>query len=516
LEFFQQQFAREIPMNADRENSRSIWLDVPFPKAGRLTSNLRTDVLVIGAGIAGLSTAYELAVAGRDVVVVDRGVIGGGMTARTSAHLSWEIDDTYAELIDTVGEAEAKQYFDSQCAAVDRAEGICVQEKLDCDFARLDLFVFAPDSKGRKELEKEIEAARKLGFEGIGWADAPVAKETKGCLRFPGQARFHPLKYLDGLVRAIKRKGGKVFANTTIMSVDETKTGPVAKTEGGVTIRAKAIVAATNSPFVNRLAVHTKQAPYRTYMIGLELPQQSDFDALVWDTLDPYHYVRACRTGEGKFLILGGEDHKTGKQDDGEARLDKLEAWAREHFPDAGKRRYQWSGQIYEPVDYAPFIGRSPGAKNVYLVTGDSGEGLTTGVAASLVLRDLIVSGKSRWAKVYRPNRKTPKPSAVGTFVKDAAGAAKHLVEHIAPAQAKPDEIGRNKGAVITQDGKKVAAYRDEKGRLHRRSAACTHVGCVISWNSFERCWDCPCHGSHFDARGEAIQCPAVAPLGKP
>jgi glycine/D-amino acid oxidase-like deaminating enzyme/nitrite reductase/ring-hydroxylating ferredoxin subunit len=493
-------------MNADKEQSRSIWLDVPFPKAGRLTANLRTDVLVIGAGIAGLSTAYELALAGHEVVVVDRGVIAGGMTARTSAHLSWEIDDTYAVLIETFGAQEAKQYFDSQRAAVARVEDICVQEEIDCEFKRLDLFVFAPDAKGRKVLEKEIEATRTLGFEGVAWAEAPVAKKTEGCLRFPEQARFHPLKYLDGLVRAIKRRGGKVYANTTIASVNETKTGPVARTEGGLTIRAKAIVAATNSPFVAPLPLHKRQTAYRTYTLGLELPASSNFDALMWDTEDPYHYVRSYRRTDGNFLVVGGEDHPTGKSDDGDERLDRLEKWARAHFPDVGKRRFEWSGQVYEPSDYAPFVGLNPGSKNVYLVTGDSGEGLTTGIAASLILRDLIASGKSPWAKVYRPNRKAPKP-------KKAGGGDGKKPAHHTPREVTA--IGRGAGAVIAHDEETLAVYRDDKGRLHRRSAACTHAGCTVSWNSFERCWDCPCHGSHFDALGEAIQCPAVAPLGK-
>jgi glycine/D-amino acid oxidase-like deaminating enzyme/nitrite reductase/ring-hydroxylating ferredoxin subunit len=500
-------------MNVENERSQSLWMDVRREKAPRLSENTRAKVLVIGAGISGLSVAYELAREGTDVVVVDRGPIAGGMTARTSAHLSYQIDDFYHALIDTQGDEKARQYFESQKAAVDRVEAISAEERIACDFARTDLFVFAPDRKGHNELQKEFDAAPRIGFSGVNWADAPVAGDVRGALRFPNQAKFHPLKYLSGLAKAIKRHGGRLYANTTIQSVEENERGIVAKTADGHSIRASAAVCATNSPFVNRLAVHTKQAPYRTYVLTLNLPKDAQFDALMWDTEDPYHYVRAYQDDSQSLLIVGGEDHKTGKYDDGEERLERIEAWARMRFPRAGRRVHAWSGQIYEPVDYAPFIGKSPGAKNIYIVTGDSGEGLTTGVAASLILPDLIAGRKNAWAGVYRANRKAIEPSSAATYLKDLAGAATRLVKHVLPGDADPDEIGRDEGAIVTMKGKKVAAYRDARGRLHTVSASCTHMGCVVGWNSFERCWDCPCHGSHFAATGEAIQAPAVAPL---
>ncbi|MBV9550561.1 MAG: FAD-dependent oxidoreductase [Alphaproteobacteria bacterium] len=500
-------------MNADSEQSRSLWSEVRLPKFPQLQQSSRTDVLVIGGGIAGLSTAYELVQSGRKVMVVDRGPIGGGMTARTSAHLSYEIDDTYAELIAKHGERNARLYFDSQKAAVDRIEEICSAERMKCDFARIDLFVFAPDKKGRNELEDEIAAAAKVGFAGVEWAKAPLKGSNRGCLRFPEQARFHPLRYLAGLARAIKRDGGTLYANTPIVEIKETASGPVAKTESGKTIRAKAIVAATNSPIAHRLAVHTKQAPYRTYIVTLEAGTADVPDALIWDTDDPYHYVRSYQDGEEKLLLVGGEDHKSGESDDFSPRLARLEEWARRHFPGLGKVRHRWSGQIFEPADYLPFIGRSPGHKQVYIVSGDSGEGLTTGVAASLILPDLIAGRKNPWAAVYRPNRKIVQPSPLGTYVKDLADATRHLVAHALQAETTPDKIGRNEGAIVTMGGKKIAAFRDGRGKLHTRSAACTHVGCVVKWNSFERCWDCPCHGSQFGPLGDVLQAPAMAPL---
>jgi glycine/D-amino acid oxidase-like deaminating enzyme len=205
-------------------------------------------------------------------------------------------------------------------------------------------------------------------------------------LRFPNQARFHPLRYLIGVRRAIERAGGQLFADTAIVSVKETGNGVSATTESGHTISARWVVDATNAPFVNRLAVHTKQAPYRTYVMTAPVPKGSVIDALIWDTENPYHYVRIHQRANDDLLIFGGEDHKSGTSDDAEKRLRRLEAWARERFPMLGPVRNAWSGQIYEPTDYLPFIGRSPGHKRVFIVSGDSGEGLTTGVAASLIL----------------------------------------------------------------------------------------------------------------------------------
>lgn len=500
-------------MNVDSEQSRSPWVEAKLPRFPKLSASLKVEILVIGGGIAGLSTAYELIGAGHEVAVVDRGPIAKGMTARTSAHLSYEIDDTYAQVIAKHGEPVAKKYFESQKAAVDRIEEICRRERIACDFARLDLFVFAPDSQGRKKLEEEIEATTRLGFAGVEWAKAPLAGDQEACLRFRNQARFHPSRYLGGLARAIKRQGGRLYSQTPIISVAESPRRAVAKTDDGLFIRAKTIIAATNTPITNRTAIHTKQAPYRTYVLTLEMPRQDTFDSLIWDTEDPYHYVRALRDDNESLLIVGGEDHKTGSGDDGEARLKRLEAWARERFPKLGKVRHTWSGQVYEPVDYLPFIGRSPGHKNIFLVTGDSGEGLTMGVAASLILPDLIDGRKNIWAQPYRPDRKITKPSPAVTYVKDWVGAVKDSITNAIQTDKTEDDIPRNNGAVITVDGKKVAAYRDPKGKLHRQSAACTHLGCTVQWNSFERCWDCPCHGSQFAPTGEVLQGPAMERL---
>jgi glycine/D-amino acid oxidase-like deaminating enzyme/nitrite reductase/ring-hydroxylating ferredoxin subunit len=498
-------------VNVENERSRSLWMQTDRPKAGPLSSDLRVETLVVGAGIAGLSTAYELMLRGHQVAVVDRGAIGGGMTARTSAHLSSQVDDRYARVIERHGEETASRYFDSQRGAIDRIEAICRDAKIECDFKRIDLYLFAPDSRGLRALKKEIDAASTIGFTGVEWSEAPFNYPAEGCLKFPDQARFHPLRYLSGLCRAIKSRGGRLYSNTPIVSVEETARGVAAKTESGHTITAHALVAATNAPFVNRVAVHNKQAPCRTYVMAAPVPKGSVVDALMWDTEDPYHYVRIAPREKDDLLIFGGEDHKSGTSDDAEERLKRLEGWARERFAKLGAVEDAWSGQIYEPADYLPFIGRSPGHRRVFIVTGDSGEGLTTGVATSLILPDLIEGKKNEWAKAYSPRRKVSAPSIIER-AKDLLSAAKHVVEHVTGAES-PEEIPRGKGVIIKAKGKKHAAYRDKNGELHVMQAACTHLGCAVQWNSFEECWDCPCHGSQFAPTGEALQCPATSPL---
>ena len=242
------------------------------------------------------------------------------------------------------------------------------------------------------------------------------------------------------------------------------------------------------------------------------VPKGSAADALIWDTEDPYHYVRLDPREQDDLVIFGGEDHKSATVDDAVDRLKRLEAWARQRFPNLGAIEDVWSGQIYEPFDYLPFIGKSPARKRVFIVTGDSGEGLTTGVAASLILPDLIEGKKNPWASVYNPSRKVVAPSTVGDYLKQAAETAKSLIERVTGGE-KPEDVPRGKGAIVKLKGEKHAAYRDAQGELHLMKAACTHVGCTVQWNSFEACWDCPCHGSQFAATGEPLQCPAVSPL---
>ena len=506
-------------MNVGDERSKSCWMDEAPIEAPALDADVECDVAVVGAGIAGLSAAYELACAGKSVVVIDRGAIGRGMTARTTAHLATELDDFYYELIDSRGEEDARLYHESQRAAVDRIETICREAGIDADFRRLDGYLVPTEEYPIEDLQKEYEACRKLGVP-VEWIDrAPVpGLDTGRSLRFPNQGRFHPLKYLAGLARGIVAQGGRLFADTVHVSDEEIDGAVEIGTERGPVIRAKAAVFATNSPTNNKVAIHPKQEPNRTYVIAGRVPKGSVPDVLLWDSYEKYHYVRIQELSDSEdLLIVGGEDHRSGEADDMPDRFARLADWTRKRYPSFGRSDYSWSGQVMETIDFMPFSGRNPGNRNIYIHTGDSGQGITNGVAGSLAIAALILGRECPFAAVLDPDRKSGHATTpIGEFVRGQAGAVKNLAEKFGPGEiSSTDELKLREGAIIRRGLHKIAAYRDENGDVIERSATCTHMGCVVHWNSFERCWDCPCHGSQFAVDGQVLNGPAVKPLAE-
>jgi glycine/D-amino acid oxidase-like deaminating enzyme/nitrite reductase/ring-hydroxylating ferredoxin subunit len=503
-------------MNVHDERSRSLWLDdAPTVQAPALSGAASADTIVIGAGLAGLSVAYALARRGRAVVVLDRGAIARGMTARTTAHLVSELDDFYFKLVKRRNEEDARLFAESQQAAIDSIEANVREANIDCDFTRLDGYLFGHTDDQLELLEDEFEAAAKAGLS-VSWAErAPMSGlDTGPCLRFANQARIHPLKYLAGLADAITAKGGRIFANTPVESVDERDDAVIVTLQNGGELRAAHVVVAANSPFNDRVAVHTKQAPYRTYVMAFAAPSGAVADALLWDTLDPYHYVRIQPGSGADAVIVGGEDHKTGLADDAEMRFANLEAWARARLPELGAITHTWSGQVYEPVDFLPFIGRNPGQERVYIVTGDSGQGMTMGATAGLLIPDLIEGRENAWCDVFKPSRKSL--ASALTYVDENKDVVANLTEYVAAkTKSSASDIAPGEGALLREGMKILAAYRKPSGELHVRSATCTHIGCVVHWNSFETCWDCPCHGSQFSPEGEVLQGPAFKPLAE-
>jgi glycine/D-amino acid oxidase-like deaminating enzyme/nitrite reductase/ring-hydroxylating ferredoxin subunit len=497
-------------MNA--EGSTSLWMaTADCPRYPSLPFDTRTTVCIVGAGIAGLTTAYRLAVTGTPVVVLEERDLCGGQTARTTGHLCSALDDHYFELEKLFGEDGARLAAQSHAAAVDTIEDICRSEGIACDFARVDGYLV--QGRGDRHagvLDREYEAARRAGLPVERVPGGPAELAVFGdALRFHDQARFHALRYVSGLARAIERLGGRIYCGTRVASVEGGHDAGVV-TADGLHVHADAVVVATHVPFNDRLAIHTKQAAYRTYVLALRIAHDAVPDALLWDTLDPYHYVRVAHEADGSWLIVGGEDRKSGQDDAPQARFDALELWAREYFPMTGRVGYRWSGQIIEPVDSLGFIGHNPGlARNVYVVTGDSGNGLTHGTLAGLILPELIAGRDSPWAELYAPNRRTLR--AADEYLRENANFVPYYGELITGGDV--DDVAAlapGQAAVVRQGLSKVAAWRDGEGALHLHSAVCPHLGCVVHWNAVECSWDCPCHGSRFDARdGSRLNGPA-------
>ncbi len=505
-------------MNPELGQSISLWIaTAQVPVYAPLNEDVEADVCVIGAGIAGLSVAYQLAKAGRSVVVLDDGAIGGGETSRTTAHLSNEIDDTYVEIERLHGARGAQLAFESHNAAIDEIEGITRLEGIECDFARLDGFLFAAPGEDTQVLDDELEAARRAGHNAVEKIErAPLVDFESGpALRFPRQGQFHVLKYLDGLAGAVEKYDGKIYCGSHVEKIS-TESEDVARVEvaGGHEVTCTFVVVATNSPFNDMVTMHTKQAAYRTYVIGAQVPKGAVEPGLYWDTADPYHYVRLQALDEAnEVLIVGGEDHKTGQADDAESRYANLEEWARERFTPLGEVLFRWSGQVLEPVDGLAFIGRNPSdSPNVFIATGDSGMGMTHGTIAGILIRDLILGRDNEWAGLYNPARKTLR--AAGEFLKESGNMAAQYADWVTGGDVhSADDIAPGEGAIIRKGLHKIACFRDESGALHEKSAVCPHLGGIVRWNSSEKSWDCPAHGSRFDARGHVVNGPANSDL---
>jgi len=491
----------------------SIWTrSAGTPKYPVVPEGLSCDVCVIGAGIAGLSVAYTLAGEGVSVVLIDDGAIGSGETGRSSAHLASAVDDYYHILESLHGAGAARLVAESHIAAIDRIEAIVAWEGIACEFERVDGYLFASPDEDPTFLGKEKEAATRAGLKPQWVERAPIPGfETGPALRFPLQAQFHPLRYLAKLAEAVVKRGGKIY--TGHASVIAGGDNAQVTCDSGRVIRCGSIVVATNVPVNTLLTLQTKLAPYRTYVITAPVPVGSIPKALLWDSGDPYHYVRVARNADNApgedLLVVGGEDHRTGQAIDFEGRYGQLEMWMRARYPSAGPIHSRWSGQVIETVDGIAYIGRNPGdEKNVYVVTGDSGNGLTHGTIAGILIPDLIQGRSNPWETIYSPGRMTLK--AVPEFLRQNLQSASRYSDWLKGHESADETIiAPGSGAVIRHGLKHIATFRDEKGGLHRMSAVCPHLKCIVTWNGSEKTWDCPCHGSRFDCRGQVLNGPA-------
>ncbi|WP_242928982.1 FAD-dependent oxidoreductase [Pontibacter vulgaris] len=511
-------------MKRESGASRSAWMDdVVMPATQKLSENLTCDVCVVGAGIAGITTAYLLAKEGKRVIVLEAKHIGGGETGRTTAHLANALDDRFTELIKLFGIEGARKAAQSHGDAIDKIEEIIKDLKIDCDFVRVDGYLFANNREQGEDLMKELEAVQQ-----IGWRDVVLRKECPvptltglSCLQFPNQAHFHVLKYLEAVSRAIIDKGGRIYTETRAERFETGAINTVICTDGHA-VSANHLVVATNTPVNDWVTIHTKQAPYRTYAIAAKVNAGEVPDALYWDMDDSYHYIRLLKgKAEGvntehagsDLLIVGGGDHKTGQDHHPEKHFAELERWMRLKLPMAGEVTYRWSGQVYEPVDALAFIGRNPGDAEVYIATGDSGHGMTHGTIAGMLITDLIMGRPNLYEKLYDPGRVSLKSS--GEFMKENLNVAAQFKDYVTGGDVDdPMQVMPGTGAIMRKGMTKVAVYCDQDGKRHECSAICPHLGCVVSWNNVESSWDCPCHGSRFDPFGNVINGPALKNLG--
>lgn len=501
------------------------WTDSVEPLSySTLKEDKKTDVLIIGGGIAGLSAAYCLSKSGRKVILLEDGYLGSGETGRTTAHITYALDDRYYDLIKFFGEEKAQLAAQSHSEALEWIKNIITEENIDCDFITADGYLFLDPTDKEENLDKEFEATHIAGLPTEMVTDIPgLQGNQRKAIRFPGQGQFHVMKYLKGLADAIVKLGGEIYTNTHADFIY--KSGAKANS---YTVTANHVVVATNTPVNDTFTMHTKQWAYRTYVIAAKVPKGTLPYALWWDTgnqnskwvAKPYHYVRLEPYDEEyDLLISGGEDHKTGQADkediDEQERYANLISWTKEHFPYFSEIAYQWSGQVMEPVDSMAFIGKNPGDENIYIITGDSGNGMTHGTLGGLILNDIIVGMPNPYTELYDPSRITLRTG--DDYLKEVGNMAYTMAKDwvVSGDIEEAEQLEPEKGAIMSKGIKKIAVYKDSDGAVHTCSAICPHMGGVLQWNDDEKSFDCPLHGSRFTAYGTVINGPAIENLRK-
>ena len=497
----------------------SIWTDATEPRVYPVATNCEVDVVVVGAGIAGITTAFMLAEAGRSVAVVDMGTIGRGQTAQTTAHLTWVVDQPIAQLRRAFG-ANAALILEAHQSAIHEIDRIVHRLGIECGFERVSAWKFGLEAGNRRSLERDARVARELGrdahYVGPGTLRIPSAG---GALHVPDQAKFRPLAFVDALADRFVTLGGRIFTNSLVtetVRVDEH--WEVRVPAHDAVLRARDVVIATNSPLGLEPAMQTRLEPYQTYALAARVGQGTLPVGLYWDCSDPYQYIRVDAGETHDTLIIGGMDHKTGERHDARECHDALERYLRERLgvvPDAITHR--WSGQVLEPADGAAYIGKLPGGgERHWVATGFSGNGMTYGVLAATLLRDLVLDRENPVAHVFDPARVKPLASARDFVRANVDIAFRFVGGRLSPSECDDiDDVPRGEARTVSVQGRKLAVFRNDHGEVTALSPVCPHMGCVIDWNPQDGTWDCPCHGSRFHACGEVHTGPATRGLEK-
>lgn len=476
-----------------------------------LQDHILADVVIVGAGITGLTTATLLQQAGYDVVVLDAHPVAYGVTGFNSGHLtSMLLDMKFKNIIASFGEDATR----AVALGLDEAIGLIERQvrdyRIDCDFKRVSGYLYAEKMTQINALQEEYEAASKAGLQVNRTFKVPLPFPVEEGVEVASQAVFNPLKYVQALALNFVERGGRIFENSRVTSVDhDAKANRMTvKTDSG-SVTAPDAVLATHTPIGFRPALQTRLEPMRSYIIGIRA-EETIGDSICWDMDEPYHYIRLAYDEQGPLIIVGGEDHKTGEQVNTESRFRNLEQYARERFH-VKSVDYQWSAQFYDPADGLPYIGKM---SDVYVATGFSGEGLTFGTLAGRIIADQIQGLHNDCSDILNPSRTKPL-AALGGFLSENIGTMAHFVgdRFKKTAYTNPAQVPLGEGAIVTVEGKKVAVYHGEEGILHCMSPVCTHMNCIVNWNSAEKSWDCPCHGGRFDATGKVLNGPPVTDL---
>ncbi len=499
--------------------TQSSWKDVIVPQFAPLRESIEVDVLVVGGGITGITAAWLLKKAGKTVALIERDRCVQANTGNSTAHLTCVTDLRLHQLVDNFGPEATLAIWDAGLAAIEKISEVIQQENIACEFARTPSFLHASlngDTNETAELKKDLKIANELGIDAEFVASVPIFKRSG--IRFPNQAKFHPLMYLAQLVAKIPSAGSHVFENTEAVKFEESSDGrPVKVTASMHTISCDSVFIATDVPLVglnnpvNAVLLQTKITSYTSYAIGAKVPANVAGDALFWDTGAPYFYLRIDRRQLEHYLIFGGLDHKTGQESNTDHLFDELENMLHRFLPSAAVDR-RWSGQVTESHDGLPLIG--PTTKHQFVATGFSGNGITFGTLAAMMYCDLLQNKKNPWSELFDPQR-TQIRGGVFNYITENMEYPYFMIKDRLKASegTSLQDLKCNEGKILKLDGKKIAAYRAADGEVIQLSAVCPHLGCIVHWNEAETSWDCPCHGSRFDTSGKVLAGPAETPL---
>ncbi|MCS0602185.1 FAD-dependent oxidoreductase [Streptomyces sp. LP11] len=501
-------------MREQRKVTDSYWLrTAPGPSHPALTEDTDADVAVVGAGIAGLSTAHELARTGLRVVVLEAGRVAAGVTGYTTAKLTAQHTLVYDRLRRTRGPEGARLYARSQSEAIEHAAGLVAGLGIDCEWETRDAYTFVRDPERADELRAEAKAAREAGLPASFTTETGLPFPVAGAVRVTGQAQFHPVKYLRALTADLLAHGGRVYEETRVVGLSEGEPCRLT-TESGATVTARDVVIATHYPVFDRALLFARLSPRRELVVAGPLGDGPDPEGMY---ITPEENTRSVRTApygaDGQRLLVVTGEHFTPGTGEVRAGFDRLTAWAEQHFP--GVRLDQaWATQDNESSDTVPMVGPfHPGARHTYVATGFNGWGLSGGIMSGLLLTALITGRDCAWHALYDPRRLKSVVREAPSLLKNQAEVARHFVGDRLKRPAGVDELAPGEGAVVKADGERLAVHRDDAGALHAVSARCTHLGCLVAFNDAEKAWECPCHGSRFDVDGSVLQGPAVKPL---
>ena len=510
---------KEAPADREERQDRaddtrsSLWLAGVRPDFPSLEGPVTVDVAVLGGGVTGLTAAYFLKSAGKTVALAELGRIGQGATGNTTGKLTVGHGLVYGNLLRAYGEEVARQYAESNQAAIERIEQIVDEVGIDCDLERVDNYVYTESAGQVGAIEEEVKAARRAGI------DAQLTRETElpfpiqAAVRVEKQAQFHPGKYLAALADHVAGEGSYIFEQTRATGV-RSGDACVVETPSG-SIRAKQVVVATQMPFLDRGLFFAKAHPGKSYAIAARLDAASTPRNMYINVEEPTRSIRSTPGPDGsRYLIVAGEGHRPGDEPDPERRYRALERFLRERF--GGTPEHRWSAHDFRPVDQLPYVGRLRRRDpHVYVATGFAKWGLTKGTFAAEIIADSILGQANRWAAVYDSSRLNAGRSAKKLAKENGRVARRFFGDRVRPYVGEPEvrRLGSGEGTLARISGRLLALYRDEEGRLHVLSPRCTHLGCIVGWNGADRTWECPCHNSCFAGDGTLLEGPATRDL---